>query len=260
MNRQHIHFSKLANFREVGGLNTEEGKLLKPGMIFRSANLSRLTKDDIHTFSQLGIQLICDLRTASERKSHPSKMQHDDKVKLMHISMQPDSKIPSKFSMFRMLTTQAKSLSFIPIMKDMYASMVNERHKEIQQFFNLLSDERHYPVLIHCTSGKDRTGFLSALVQLLVGVPKNKVLSQYMLSNDGVKILIKQQERLIRMMSLYRVSKLQTKPLLEVQQDYLEDALNQIIDTYGTVEQFLIEACHIPKEQIEKIKDILLKP
>lgn len=258
MNERNIQFSKLANFREVGGLQTTGQMVIKQGMIYRSADLSRLTKQDILTFSTLGIQTICDLRTSSERKSHPPKIMEHDKI--VHIPMQPDSMMPSKWTMFRMLIAEGKSLSFTPIMKDVYQSMLYERKKEIQQLFTLLSDEKNYPLMLHCTSGKDRTGFLSALIQLAAGVPVHTVLSEYMRSNEGVKILVKRQERFVRMMSLYRVSKEQIQPLLGVQQDYLEDVLNEMMDTYGSAERYLLEACDVPKAQLLKMKNILLTP
>ncbi|WP_336513100.1 tyrosine-protein phosphatase [Bacillus altitudinis] len=258
MNERNIQFSKLANFREVGGLQTTGQMVIKQGMIYRSADLSRLTKQDILTFSTLGIQTICDLRTSSERKSHPPKIMEHDKI--VHIPMQPDSMMPSKWTMFRMLIAEGKSLSFTPIMKDVYQSMLYERKKEIQQLFTLLSDEKNYPLMLHCTSGKDRTGFLSALIQLAAGVPVHTVLSEYMRSNEGVKMLVKRQERFVRMMSLYRVSKEQIQPLLGVQQDYLEDVLNEMMDTYGSAERYLLEACDVPKAQLLKMKNILLTP
>ncbi|MBR0629540.1 MULTISPECIES: tyrosine-protein phosphatase [Bacillus] len=258
MNEHNIQFSKLANFREVGGLQTTDQMVIKQGMIYRSADLSRLTKQDILTFSTLGIQTICDLRTSSERKSHPPKIMEHDKI--VHIPMQPDSMMPSKWTMFRMLIAEGKSLSFTPIMKDVYQSMLYERKKEIQQLFTLLSDEKNYPLMLHCTSGKDRTGFLSALIQLAAGVPVHTVLSEYMRSNEGVKMLVKRQERFVRMMSLYRVSKEQIQPLLGVQQDYLEDVLNEMMDTYGNAERYLLEACDVPKAQLLKMKNILLTP
>ncbi|MGF0005500.1 tyrosine-protein phosphatase [Bacillus altitudinis] len=258
MNQHNIQFSKLANFREVGGLQTTDQMVIKQGMIYRSADLSRLTKQDILTFSTLGIQTICDLRTSSERKSHPPKIMEHDKI--VHIPMQPDSMMPSKWTMFRMLIAEGKSLSFTPIMKEVYQSMLYERKKEIQQLFTLLSDEKNYPLMLHCTSGKDRTGFLSALIQLAAGVPVHTVLSEYMRSNEGVKMLVKRQERFVRMMSLYRVSKEQIQPLLGVQQDYLEDVLNEMMDTYGNAERYLVEACDVPQAQLLKVKNILLTP
>lgn len=127
MNERNIQFSKLANFREVGGLQTTDQMVIKQGMIYRSADLSRLTKQDILTFSTLGIQTVCDLRTSSERKSHPPKIMEHDKI--VHIPMQPDSMMPSKWTMFRMLIAEGKSLSFTPIMKDVYQSMLYERKK-----------------------------------------------------------------------------------------------------------------------------------
>ncbi|TYS31111.1 tyrosine-protein phosphatase [Bacillus pumilus] len=258
MNQSNNPFSKLANFREVGGLQTTDDMVIRQGMIYRSADLSRLTKQDIETFSTLGIQTVCDLRTTSERKSHPPKINEHDKI--VHISMQPDSKMPSKWTMFRMLVAEGKSLSFIPIMKDLYQSMLTDRKEEIHKLFTLLSDKSNYPLMLHCTSGKDRTGFLSALIQLAAGVPLQTVLSEYMRSNEGVKMLIRRQQRFVRMMSLYRVSKEQIQPLLGVQQDYLEDVLNEMMQTYGSVERYLIEACNIREVQLNEMKNILLTP
>ncbi|MBD3858447.1 tyrosine-protein phosphatase [Bacillus sp. 28A-2] len=258
MNQSNNQFSQLANFREVGGLETTDKMVMKHGMIYRSADLSRLTKQDITIFSKLGIQTVCDLRTTSERKSHPAKIKELDKI--VHIPMQPDSMMPSKWKMFRMLIAEGKSLSFTPIMKNLYQSMLTERKKEIQQLFALLSDESNYPLMLHCTSGKDRTGFLSALIQLAAGVPVHTVLSEYMRSNEGVQMLVRRQQRFIRMMSLYRVSKKQIQPLLGVQQDYLEDVLNEMMETYGSAEQYLIEACEVPEAQLNEMKNIMLTP
>ncbi|MBG9912824.1 protein tyrosine phosphatase [Bacillus xiamenensis] len=258
MNQSNIKFSKLANFREVGGLQTTDEMVIKQGMIYRSADLSRLTKQDKCTFSTLGIQTVCDLRTSSERKSNPPKIKEHDKI--VHIPMQPDSMMPSKWSMFRMLTTKGRSLSFTPIMKYLYQSMLTERKKEIQQLFTILSDEENYPLMLHCTSGKDRTGFLSALIQLVAGVSVHTVLDEYMRSNEGVQMLVKRQRRFVRMMSLYRVSKEQIQPLLGVQKDYLEDVLKEMMETYGSAERYLIEACEVPEDQLHQMKNILLTP
>ncbi|KPN15018.1 protein tyrosine phosphatase [Bacillus australimaris] len=258
MNQSNTPFSKLANFREVGGLQTTDQMMMRQGMIYRSADLSRLTKQDIEIFSKLGIQTVCDLRTTSERKSHPPKIKEHDKI--VHIPMQPDSKMPSKWTMFRMLVKEGKSLSFTPIMKDLYQSMLTERKEEIQQLFSLLADKSNYPLMLHCTSGKDRTGFLSGLIQLTAGVPLPVVLSEYMRSNEGVQMLIRRQERFVRLMSLYRVSKKQIQPLLGVQQDYLEDVLNEMLETYGSAERYLIEACDVPEAQLHEMKNMLLTP
>ncbi|WP_353855581.1 tyrosine-protein phosphatase [Bacillus sp. Bos-x628] len=57
--------------------------------------------------------------------------------------------------------------------------MLHKRQQEIQQLFTLLSDEKNDPIILHCTSGKDRTGFLSALIQLVADVPIDTVLTEY---------------------------------------------------------------------------------
>ncbi|WP_366249529.1 tyrosine-protein phosphatase [Terribacillus aidingensis] len=63
-------FEKLYNFRDIGGLPTKNGRMMKTGILFRSGELSRLSKKDFKKFNQLNINSICDLRTLNEQKSN----------------------------------------------------------------------------------------------------------------------------------------------------------------------------------------------
>lgn len=94
----------------------------------------------------------------------------------------------------------------------------------------------------------------------MAGVPLAVVLSEYMRSNEGVQMLVRRQERFVRLMSLYRVSKEQIQPLVGVQQDYLEDVLHEMLETYGSAERYLIEACKVPEAHLNEMKNILLTP
>jgi protein-tyrosine phosphatase len=102
-----------------------------------------------------------------------------------------------------------------------------------------LSDQSNLPALIHCTGGKDRTGFISALIQLLAGVPYETLIDDYLFSNQLIAVPMKKKERLIQWMSLFRVPSERIKPILEVRREYLEEAYNKIINQYGDVESYL---------------------
>jgi len=104
-------------------------------------------------------------------------------------------------------------------MKEMYEHMAFGCHKEIREILIFLSNETNIPALIHCTGGKDRTGFVSAIIQLLVGVPYESVINDYLVSNQLIATRMKKVETFIRWMSLFQVSSERIKPILEVQRD-----------------------------------------
>lgn len=252
-------FEKLHNFRDIGGLKTKDGRKMKTGLLFRSEELSRLSTNDIEYFQQLKIKSICDLRTPTEQKSKVSRVQCNENVKVLKVSIHDKSREFTRFEFFKFLVTKSNTINFEDIMKDMYDHMACGIYKEINQIIMFLSEQSHLPALIHCTGGKDRTGFISALIQLLAGVPYETVIDDYLFSNQLIAVPMKKKERLIQWMSLFRVSPERIKPILEVRREYLEEAYNKIINQYGDVESYLCLACKIPRHNLDSFKQLLIE-
>ena len=58
---------------------------------------------------------------------------------------------------------------------------------ELRQIFEVLADSRNYPIMVHCTQGKDRTGLVIILVLLMLGIPLDAIVADYMASEDELK-------------------------------------------------------------------------
>jgi len=253
-----ILFEKLYNFRDVGGMETEDGHSVKSGVLFRSDDISRLTKKDLDTFSQYEFKLICDLRTSNERKSKLYEFPKSWGIELKHVPIYHESQDLSHREFFQLLVKGSKNLDFEEMIKDFYRCMIIERRQEIKEVITLIANYNKAPCLIHCTGGKDRTGLITALIQLYLNVPYDKVIDHYLVSNALVGPRMKKIENFIRMMSLYRVSSQQIKPLLIVSRDYLEDVLQEILKEFGTVENYFIKGCGIDKNSLNKLRGFLL--
>jgi protein-tyrosine phosphatase len=114
-------------------------------------------------------------------------------------------------------------------MRDLYRALVNDQAARYAEFFAHLLDSRG-PVAFHCTAGKDRTGLAAALVLLALGVPREVVMQDYLLSNE-----------------LYRPPPLpQDKALAQaaavmwrVERGFLDEALRAIDVDQGGIEQYL---------------------
>ncbi|MGO0060424.1 tyrosine-protein phosphatase [Brevibacillus fluminis] len=251
-------FTGLSNFRDVGGRKTEEGRYVKQGVLYRSEDLSRLTEADVETMRGLGIRMVIDVRTAGERKSKPGKLATEQGITTVNLPFTDRSQELSRLQFFSMLTLRARELDFEKIMKDMYDKMAFDSQRQIQGVIALLAQQTNLPALIHCTGGKDRTGFLCAVIQLLLGVPYAQVLDDYLLSNDRIAHRMKRMERFIRMASLFQLSPERIKPLLEVRRDYLDDVIQAVLARHGTMEAYLTRDCQIDPKDLQQVKQLLL--
>jgi len=254
-----VQFNGLYNFRDIGGYKTNNGGIMKKGVLFRSDELSRLSEKDIELFKRLEIKLICDLRTDQERKSKPSKIKSEQGIEIVNISIQDKSQEFTRFEFFKFLVSKSNSIDFKSIMNDMYHNMAFINCNKLNEVITLLSIQNNLPALIHCTGGKDRTGFISALIQLLVGVPYHVVMEEYLYSNYLIEPKMKKVEKMIKWMSLFQVSSERIKPMLEVRREYLDDVYNIIIKEYGDIETYLCEACDIKLKSLMDLKNLLLK-
>ncbi len=258
MNTTTKTFDKLYNFRDIGGLKTTDGRYMKSGILFRSDELSRLTRKDLTTLESHNLKLIIDLRTENERKSKPDRLPQTKDLQQIHIPIYHDSQDFSHKEFFKFLTGNSKDLDFEVLIKDFYQSMATERVAEINQTLTLISQSRNLPALIHCTGGKDRTGLISALIQLTCGVPFETVMQEYLRSNDLIEPRMKKIERFIRLMSLFQIPRERIKPVLIVKADYLHDTHDYMLKQFGSVEGFLIEGCKIEERNLQNIRDLML--
>ncbi|MEZ2737600.1 tyrosine-protein phosphatase [Aneurinibacillus aneurinilyticus] len=252
-------FDGLYNFRDIGGVKTLNGRKMKTGVLFRSDELSRLSHQDLEKISQLNIKSICDLRTSREQKSKPSRIGVEQGIKIINISIHDKSQEFTRLEFFKFLVSKSSTIDFEKIMRDLYYNMAFVSHGQINKVITLLSEQNNVPALIHCTGGKDRTGFISAVIQLLVGVPYQTVLNDYLLSNDLIAPRMKKVEKFIRWMSLFQVSPDRIKPMLEVRHEYLDDIYNEIKRKYGSIENYLCQACHVEQNRLQNLKYLLLE-
>ena len=168
-----------ANFRDLGGYRTTEGRQVKWGMVYRSNHLARLTAADYAQLNRLGIKLVCDLRTDGERKRSPTVWQGSAAPEIMVASVMKDTDVvitPDRLREFA-APRAAGALSAT------YARMVTEFP---EQYGNVLRRLAYGPLpsVTHCTAGKDRTGVFSAILLTILGVPRDAVIQDYMLTGE----------------------------------------------------------------------------
>jgi protein-tyrosine phosphatase len=255
-----IHLDGVYNFRDIGGHPARNGRRMKLGILFRSDDLAKLTKKDIESLRGLNLKTICDLRGKNERTSSPDHVPAALGIRSVNIPIFSPHQDPGRVQrLLFFLRGKFKGMDFEKVVQDLYHAMAIEHVAQIREVICLVSDERNLPALIHCTGGKDRTGFVAALIQLLVGVPRPVVLDDYLLSNKFIATQMARFARYIRVLSLFRLSTERMRPVLEARREYLEGILDELINTHGSIENYCRNACAISPEMLAGLRGLLLE-
>jgi len=249
------------NFRDVGGQRTEDDRLVKRGMLYRSGSLADASNADLERLSALGIRTICDLRTHQERDDNPSRLPRHAGIRVLHIPVKVNRHDESGLLLraLWLLFGKARKLDYGKLARESYREYVTDFRPQFSTVMKLAADDHNLPLLIHCTAGKDRTGFACSLIQLMLGVPPEAVLDDYLRSNDHLDAFTDGMLHKLRFASLFGLSREKLLPLFEARQEYLEAAFDQIRRDYGTVSDYVREGLEVSDAQVRRLRGLLLE-
>ncbi len=168
------------NFRDLGGIPTRDGRRVRNGQIFRSDDLSRLTTDDFEILTPLAIRLICDLRGAIERTERPSRWPEALATERLHANLSPDLQVGHGFH-GALLQDDPSADNARLMMLETYRRLPKNSMAGIRSIFGRLA-AGELPALIHCTAGKDRTGFICACLLHTLGASPETIMSDYLVT------------------------------------------------------------------------------
>jgi protein-tyrosine phosphatase len=235
------------NLRDMGGYLSSRGQSTRWGKVFRSGEITHVSDWDTVRLNRLGIKTIIDLRTRQEAETAPIVY---SRAKIVHIPINTDMDgIIERIKEERVRKGDASLF-----MQDLYLQYVTANARDFAGAFDLFLEESNYPVLFCCSLGKDRTGFLAALLLAALDVPEDTIFADYVLTNDVIDL--RRYLPLVREMDTDAQEALTV--LLSANEKFMELAFRQMKKEYGSVNQYLSEALQLTDRQKERLKDILL--
>jgi protein-tyrosine phosphatase len=169
------------NFRDLGGYLSEDGRQIRWGRLFRSGTMHRLTDADYRHLGTLGIKVIYDLRSTTERRVAPIDWRAAPAEYLFR-----DYEItPGVLSVLSEMGDQATA-DFVHNMMSGFYKLMPTRYREAYRELFARLVRGHVPLVFNCSAGKDRTGVAAALVLAALGVPRAVILNDYALSETYV--------------------------------------------------------------------------
>ncbi|MFM9838979.1 MAG: tyrosine-protein phosphatase [Cyclobacteriaceae bacterium] len=218
------------NFRDMGGYKTTDGKQVKWGKIYRSADVSKLTDADLELLSQLNIKMVCDLRGEKEAELAPDKIIPGSERILLPAGSE---NVGSANSYMKYMTTQQRADS---MMRSFYTRTDHLKAKYKPMFDQLLVLETDKALMFHCTAGKDRTGVGAALILFALGVDENTILKDYELTNEYRK---EGNEQYVKMLTTQGLPEGAARSMMAANPMYLKTTFESIATKFGSVDKFL---------------------
>ncbi|MGW2042507.1 tyrosine-protein phosphatase [Streptomyces virginiae] len=252
------------NVRDLGGHRTWTGGQVRQGLVYRSDALSKLTDADVTTVSGLGLTKVIDFRI-------PMEVQYDGADRLP-AGLSPTARPVSDLGLYGTLVGAIGSGDPVKqeqmlgggraeaYMRDIYRTFVTSPENRAQFAATLreIADGRQGPVLYHCTSGKDRTGWMSYVLLRALAVPEDTAERDYLASNTfraaydaKVRAGLKQSGRMQNPDLLI--------PLQEVRQDYLDSATAQLEADYGSFYGYLTQGLGLDLRTLAKLQTKLVR-
>ncbi len=244
------------NFRDLGGYRTTDGRTVKWGLLFRSGSMHGLTANDFAYLSKLGIVVVCDFRDHNERKVEPVAWPagRAPTVYAEDYDMATNGMMPIG-DLHKMTATQAQEMlaTSYPKMLTFFAGQYR------RMFAELLAG--HAPLAFNCAGGKDRTGVAAALLLTALGVPRETVIEDYLLTNRylNATALMKQAGPATVTGAFASLSPDVMKALGAADRSYIEAALRALDAHPGGAEGYFRDEMKLSPADIARLRSLYLE-
>lgn len=254
-----IPIETLPNLRDLGGYRTAEGGQVKRGRLYRSVMLSRLSDADLRKVEDLGLKTIFDLRTAAERVASPDREVGAREVGLDVLADRSGTGPTSVLAKMEDPTAISAALAGNKgreMMLAAYRDLIElpSANASYRNFFTDLVETGATPALVHCTTGKDRTGWAAASTLLFLGVGEEEVFHDYLLTNQQLLPALKP---IFDQFASVGGDPAALRPVLSVDRAYLQTAIDLMNRKYGSIEGYMREGLELDDEVLGTLRRVL---
>lgn len=247
---RNVNIPGVQNFRDLGGYPSyPQRKSVRWGMLYRSGEIDSLECGSLKELKNLGIRTIIDLRSPEEGTATDPCLR-----KNFHLVSIPIATGNMKGIVDGVQDRSIRSDTVYRIVERMNRELITKYTSQYRQVFDLLLDKENYPIVIHCSSGKGRTGVVSALVLSALDVNEEKIMEDYRLSNDYFNI----PKATRYAYSLPARSQEAITTIFSAREDFLNAAKEEAERRYGDIPTYLRDGIGLSKQELKQLRSILL--
>lgn len=179
-----INLKGTTNTRDIGGYQTSDQRSLRWRQIIRSENLSRLTAKDFQKLEEIGLKTVIDLRTDHELKKAPTVWQGDNPPRFYHFPVGDSHNDWFNAQRKMMKKNRFTEKQALEHMMNGYTMFAEVGQPSFQKMMDVVLDPSNWPVLIHCSAGKDRAAVAVAIIMEALAVDREIIMEDFMLTNE----------------------------------------------------------------------------
>ncbi len=260
-------YNKKLNFRDLGSTETLDGKRIKPGLILRSAKLSKLDdRDRAELENFYKVSKVLDFRAAAEKINRPDIIPSGARYIPLPFFNEANMAVTGGmgsdvFSAIRKAENKEELYNYIPDLTTVYPIVVTDDYalSQLSKAIKLIINNRKGAVLFHCTAGKDRTGIVSAVILKLLNVSNDDILKDYLLTNEVSAVNAKKYSRLASIFMGSRKIAKKTYDVFLAKEEYLKSAYDAMIGKFGSFDDFVSTGLGITREEIDSFREYILE-
>jgi protein-tyrosine phosphatase len=255
--RRSLGLAGAPNTRDLGGLPVDGG-VVRDGLVYRAPALGRLTDTDVDRLGGCGLTDLLDLRHGSEIDvAPPDRLPPGPQV--AHIPIFDPTHpvftyiaavlLGRDLSAHERLSAEGTPGAMVRIYRWFVASPAGRTG--FATAMHRIADATG-PLLYHCSAGKDRTGWLSAVLLSALGADRDTVRADYLLSNE---VSAAGNEAILAAMAARRgVDPGVLRPVLEVAPEYLDAAFGQVEHDFGSMDEYLRTGLGLDENVIARLR------
>jgi protein-tyrosine phosphatase len=248
-------FSCAPNFRDLADTSGELP--LRSGLVYRSDMVLRPDEAEAEMLRRLGVRIVFDLRGANEAAAAPNTFWVDHQVEVLQFDIGADLLL--KGSLLDMLKDEPSVQMMRVLVDRIYRSIPIAAAGALRTLFDRLA-AGEAPVVIHCVAGKDRTGFVCAMLLAALGAPRDVIHADYLASRGRMT-----PERIAHIRETVSraagrdVDTSTIAPLIGVEKDFLDASFDRIDEEYGGVDAFLEQTIGLDEDKRLRVRKMLLE-
>lgn len=251
-----IELDGVLNTRDLGGLKTADGRTVRTGQLIRSGEIDEMGPEGMARLDALGVSAIVDLRTTSEATAHPVRWPEGQGPERYNFPvMERESKMIDEMRA-SIKTGTATAEDTEALFFNAFGYIATDYTAELRDLFDvLLKQPEGETVLYHCSGGKDRTGVATALVLSALGVTREDIKADFMMSNtlkDADNASVKIADK-VNAANGTNMSAAAVWPTLGVREAYLDEFYKSVDATYGSVDGYLRDGLGLEDSDIEAL-------
>jgi len=232
-----LDFEGAHNFRDMGGYPLVDGRTVRRGMLYRSDHLAHLTDADQALLGEIGIRTVIDLRREEERAESADRIDNPEVERIwLPVNAEGANVVGIRRSMERGEVGVAEACEFLRQANRHFTGVFAP---VFGRFLHLLLDERRYPVVFHCSAGKDRAGFAAAMTLYALGASDETVMHDYLATNHCTANYLEGMIDGLKDTWSIKVEPEAVRTLMQAMPEYLAEAIDIIEKERGGVHAFL---------------------